>query len=53
VALLSAGAPPGEYRVVAGLWDPDSGARLHVLGPDGSATAEDGVVLTETFTVRP
>ena len=45
-------APAGVYRIVAGLWDGDTGVRLHVLGPDGLATAADGILLTEAFTVR-
>jgi hypothetical protein len=51
-ALLSTEAPAGQYRVVAGLWNPDSGERLRVLGPDGQPTDVDGIVLTETVTVR-
>ncbi len=45
--------PPGEYRVVAGLWDGETGRRMHVLDAAGQVTAMDGVVLTETFSVRP
>ena len=46
-------APAGVYRIVAGLWDGDTGVRLRVLGPDGLATAQDGIAFTEGFTVRP
>jgi hypothetical protein len=46
-------APPGEYRVVVGLWDADTGARMHVLDPNGAPTEADGILLPVSFTVRP
>lgn len=39
-------APPGTYRIEVGLYDPITGQRLPVLGPDG-APAADHVVLAE------
>ena len=38
-------APPGTYRIEIGLYDPITGARLPVMGPDGAPVA-DHVVLT-------
>jgi hypothetical protein len=52
-ALLRPDAPPGIYQVMAGLWDPDSGARMHVLDANGQPTASDGVLLVDNFEVRP
>jgi len=46
-------APPGEYHVVVGLWDADTGARMHVLDPNGAPTEADGILLPVSFTVRP
>jgi len=44
-------APPGTYRLEVGLYNPTTGERLPVLGPDG-APAADHVVLT-TIEVQP
>jgi hypothetical protein len=52
-AQLQPDAPAGTYRVVTGLWDGGTGVRLRVLGADGLPTEVDGVVLSETFEVRP
>jgi hypothetical protein len=52
-ALLLPEAPPGVYRVVAGLWDGDTGQRMRVLDEAGRPTRSDGVVLVEDFEVRP
>ncbi len=38
--------PPGHYQLRAGLYDPATGARLAVLGPDGQPVA-DQVLLAE------
>jgi len=38
--------PPGRYQLRAGLYDPATGARLAVLGPDGQPVA-DQVLLAE------
>ncbi len=38
--------PPGRYQLRAGLYDPATGARLAVLGPDGQPAA-DQVLLAE------
>lgn len=43
-------APPGDYRIEVGLYDPITGARLPVLGDDGTSVA-DHLVLT-TIEVR-
>jgi hypothetical protein len=53
VAVLRPEAPPGAYRVIAGLWDGDTGQRMHLLDDDGQPTEADGVVLTEAFIVGP
>jgi hypothetical protein len=45
--------PPGEYHVVAGLWDGATGERMHTLNGAGQATTMDGVVLAEKLIVRP
>ena len=42
--------PPGEYRLRAGLYDADSGARLPVSGDEGAA---DYLILPWTLTVQP
>ncbi len=44
-------APPGTYRIEVGLYDPITGARLPVMGPDGAPVA-DHVVLT-TLEIQP
>jgi hypothetical protein len=46
-------APPGQYRVIAGLWNGETGVRMHRLDEAGQPTAADGVPLTDTFTVQP
>ncbi len=46
-------APAGVYRLMAGLWDGDTGVRLRVLDAAGQPTEVDGVVLSEAFEVRP
>ena len=35
----------------AGLWDGDSGLRMHLLDGKGQPTPADGIVLSDTFTV--
>ena len=52
-AQLRPDAPPGKYQVIAGLWDGDTGLRMHQLDSNGRPTAADGVVLTDTFIVTP
>jgi hypothetical protein len=42
---LEPGAPPGEYGVEVGLYDPATGERLLVVDSAGSATA-DHLILT-------
>ena len=44
-------APAGQYQVIAGLWDGDTGLRMHVLDGSGQPTPADGIVLTDTFAV--
>jgi hypothetical protein len=46
-------APPGEYKLVAGLWDRYTGVRLHLLDSNGAVTEADGVALTSLFVVLP
>ena len=41
---VAADAPPGTYRLEVGLYDPVSGARLTVLGPDGAAVGDHVIV---------
>jgi hypothetical protein len=52
-ALLRPDAPPGEYSVIAGLWDGDTGQRMRLLDAQGEPLPADGVVLTTSFVVRP
>ncbi len=46
-------APLGEYHAFAGLWNRDTGERMHVLDADGNATDQDRVSLPTLFVVRP
>jgi hypothetical protein len=48
---VAADAPPGKYRIEIGLYDPATGARLSLLGPDG-APAADHLILT-TVEIAP
>jgi hypothetical protein len=50
-ALLRSDAPPGQYQVVAGLWDGDTGQRMHPLDANGAPTANDGIILSSSFNV--
>jgi hypothetical protein len=52
-AQLRPDAPPGKYQVIAGLWDGDTGLRMHQLDSNGQPTAADGIVLTDSFVVMP
>ena len=52
-ATLSPQAPPGAYRVEAGLWNEFSGQRMAVLNDGGEPTTLDAVVLTDHFQVGP
>ena len=51
VLALPGDMPPGEYRVVAGLWDGETGQRMHVLDGAGQVTEADGVMVMERFVV--
>ena len=51
-ASLRPDAPPGQYQVIAGLWNGDTSARMHLLDSNGNAMTADGVVLTTSFTVQ-
>jgi len=41
---IATDAPPGAYRIEVGLYDPLSGARLAVVGPDGAAVGDHVIV---------
>lgn len=51
-AALLSDAPPGQYTVVAGLWDGDTNVRMRVLDATGHPTDADSVVLTTSFEVK-
>jgi len=53
LAGLRPDAPPGAYTVRVGLWDRDTGTRMHVLDNHGSLTDWDSVVVTTSFAVQP
>jgi hypothetical protein len=44
------GAPPGEYRLLVGLYDPATGARLPVLD-DNEQVVEDSIQLHQAIIV--
>ncbi len=46
VVALPDGLPPGPYRVLVGLYDPQSGARVPATAPDGRRFANDAAELT-------
>lgn len=52
-AIIRSDAPPGDYRIIAGLWDGYTGERMHVLDANGNVTDQDGIVLTTKFVVQP
>jgi hypothetical protein len=52
-ARLRSDAPPGKYQVIAGLWDGDTGLRMHQLDANGQPTSADGIVLSDSFDVLP
>ncbi len=52
-AIIRSDAPPGDYRIIAGLWDGYTGERMHVLDANGNVTDQDGIVLTTKFIVQP
>ena len=41
---MTAALPPGPYRLIAGLYDPDTGQRLPVVD-DGGAVTSDFIAL--------
>jgi hypothetical protein len=43
---IAADAPPGVYRIEVGLYEPVSGARLAVVGVDGTAIGDHVIVTT-------
>jgi hypothetical protein len=49
-AQLRPDAPAGQYQVIVGLWNGDTGQRMHVLDASGQP-ASDGIVLSDSFTV--
>jgi mannosyltransferase len=48
---VSPDAPPGEYRLLIGLYDPVTGARLPVLGDNGQMMG-DSIQISETLSVQ-
>ena len=50
---LPAELPPGEYTLVAGMYDPLTGQRLMAIGPDGQRFADDAAQLTTVFLSAP
>jgi mannosyltransferase len=48
---VSPDAPPGEYRLLVGLYDPLTGARLPVLDANGQAMG-DSIQLNEIVTIQ-
>lgn len=51
--VLRPDAPAGLYRIVAGLWDGETGQRMRVLDASGRPAGQDGVLLVDRFEVRP
>ncbi|MBI1878494.1 MAG: hypothetical protein HYR94_09750 [Chloroflexi bacterium] len=49
---LAANAPPGGYQIEIGLYNPDTGQRLLVIGPDCDAGPCDDKVLLPGPTVK-
>jgi 4-amino-4-deoxy-L-arabinose transferase-like glycosyltransferase len=45
--LLPADLPAGEYRLVTGMYDPDTGQRLPATGDDGSPLPDNVITLTQ------
>jgi hypothetical protein len=52
LAAISPQAPPGIYRVEAGLWNEFTGQRSAVLGVSGVPTTLDAALLTDAFQVE-
>ncbi len=48
---VAADAPPGRYSIAVGLYDPATGARLPVMGPDGTPWG-DRILLEDALRVR-
>jgi hypothetical protein len=48
--LVAPDAPPGQYRLLAGLYDPATGQRATIAGPDGRPTTE---VWSAELTISP
>jgi hypothetical protein len=53
LAVLRPDAPPGDYNVVAGLWDRYTGFKQRVLDQNGAMTEAAGVLLTDSLRVQP
>jgi len=51
VMWVDAAAPPGDYLLEVGMYDPDTGTRLGVMWPDG--TRSDHVILARVRVVAP
>lgn len=50
---VAPGAPPGEYRLVVGMYDWQTGERLPLFDSDGNALPNDQVELAQPVTVLP
>jgi hypothetical protein len=49
---ISPSAPPGQYQLVAGLWDRDTGRVSTPLNTGATLTAPDGIVISNAFQIR-
>ena len=45
--------PPGEYRLVVGLYEGDTGRRLHLLYDDGVSVQSDSITLSGVRVISP
>jgi hypothetical protein len=50
---LAANVPPGTYRLIAGLYQPETGQRLPALNSSGQPWPDDAVDLSERIIIAP
>jgi hypothetical protein len=50
--VLDPAAPPGKYRLVVGMYDPASQARLAAFDQDGRRWPDDAILLQEIMVTR-